>query len=106
MEIQEKTKPEQLQNVGRAKVNKLTVNDKRTLHALKRRIRIDEGNKIPCLLELTPDGKLVTFEFKEWKEQDANAIGNIMQESLVDMFERNQWNEYMCNEAARILLYA
>ena len=106
LEIQEKTKPEQLQNAGRAKVNKLAVNDKRTLHALKRRIRIDEGNKIPCLLELTPDGKLVTFEFKEWKEQDVNAIGNIMQKSLVDMFERNQWNEYMCNEAARILLYA
>lgn len=106
LEIQEKTKPEQLQNAGRAKVNKLAVNDKRTLQALKRRIRIDEGNKIPCLLELTPDGKLVTFEFKEWKEQDANAIGNIMQESLIDMFERNQWNEYMCNEAARILLYA
>lgn len=104
VEIQEK-ETDQLENLGRAKINHLPETIQVKVHALPRRIRINEDNSIPCILNLTPHGNLNVIDFHSWEEIDANPLGNIMEESLVRMFERNQWPELPCNEVKRLGRY-
>ena len=92
-------------NAGRAKKNHVATNDMPVVYAYPRRIRITEDNVVPCTFDLSPKGDLIVGEFKTWEEIDANPIGNIMQESLVRMFERNQWSELPCNEVKRLGRY-
>ena len=92
-------------NAGRAKKNHVATNDMPVVYAYPRRIRITEDNVVPCMLHLSPKGDLTVAEFKTWEEKDANPIGNIMEESLVRMFERNQWSELPCNEVKRLGRY-
>lgn len=89
---------------GRARENGIgtTIDD---YYFIKRRVRIDPGNYIPCILYLTPTGGLTVSARNEWVIEDEKLIGNIMQESLVDMLERNQWNEFRCDEAEEINYY-
>ena len=92
-------------NADRAKKNHVATNDMPVVYAYPRRIRITEDNVVPCKFDLSPKGDLTVAEFKTWEEKDANPIGNIMEESLVRMFERNQWSELPCNEVKRLGRY-
>ena len=103
VEIQEKN--DTIGNTGRAKKNHVATNDMPVVYAYPRRIRITEDNVVPCKFDLSPKGDLIVGEFNTWEEIDANPIGNIMQESLVRMFERNQWSELPCNEVKRLGRY-
>ena len=92
-------------NADRAKKNHVATNDMPVVYAYPRRIRITEDNVVPCKFDLSPKGELIVGEFNTWEEKDANPIGNIMEESLVRMFERNQWSELPCNEVKRLGRY-
>ena len=70
--------------------------------ALPRRICIETDNDIRCSLDLSATGNLCLPEYHSWQEMDENSMGNIMQESLAKIFERNQWKELCCNEIARL----
>lgn len=93
-----------IQRSGRARINNLQ-SDHPIKYFVKRRIRIDEGNEVPCLLELSPSGNLCVSDMAEWTDCDNHAMGNIMNESLVSMFERNQWEAYRCDEKGKIGVY-
>lgn len=41
------------------------------------------------MLELSSKGNLCLPEYDSWEDVDKNAMGNIMQDSLVKIFERN-----------------
>ena len=103
VEIQERN--DTIGNADRAKKNHVATNDMPVVYAYPRRIRITEDNVVPCKFDLSPKGELIVGEFNTWEEKDANPIGNIMQESLVRMFERNQWSELPCNEVKRLGRY-
>lgn len=92
----------QLVNVGRATQTDVAMKDTRKVHALPRRICIETDNDIRCSLDLSATGNLCLPEYHSWQEMDENSMGNIMQESLVKIFERNQWKELCCNEIARL----
>ena len=102
IEMQERN--DTIGNMGRAKKNHLATKDTRKVYAYPRRIRFVR-NKVLCRLELSPKGGLTIVDFNTWEEIDANPIGNIMEESLVRMFERNQWSELPCNEVKRLGRY-
>ena len=93
---------DRLVRAGRAIQTGVAIGDNRKIHALPRRICIEEDNVIKCMLKLSSKGNLYLQEYDSWEEIDANAMGNIMQESLVKIFERNQWKELCCNEIARL----
>ena len=95
----------QLVNVGRATQTCVAKKDTRKVHALPRRICIETDNDIRCSLDLSATGNLCLPEFQSYEEMDENILGNIMQESLVKIFERNQWKELCCNEIARLGRY-
>lgn len=93
---------DRLVKAGRAVQTGVAESDFRKFHALPRRICIEPNNIIKCTLRLTSEGNIVLPEFDSWQEMDENSMGNIMQESLVKIFERNQWSELCCNEIARL----
>lgn len=93
---------DRLVKAGRAVQTGVAESDFRKFHALPRRVYINEYNAIGCMLELSAQGNLYLPEYNSWKDIDANSIGNIMNESLVKIFERNQWKELCCNEIARL----
>ena len=91
-----------IENVGRAVQTGVATEDWKTIHALPRRIYINEFNAIGCMLKLSSKGNLYLWEYDSWEDIDKNSMGNIMQESLVKIFERNQWKELCCNEISKI----
>lgn len=93
---------DRLVRAGRAVQTGVAESDFRKFHALPRRVYINEYNAIGCMLELSAQGNLYLPEYNSWKDIDANSIGNIMNESLVKIFERNQWKELCCNEIKKI----
>lgn len=93
---------DRLVKAGRAVQTGVAESDFRKFHALPRRICIEPNNIIKCTLRLTSEGNIVLPEFDSWQEMDENSMGNIMQESLVKIFERNQWSELCCNEITKI----
>lgn len=93
---------DRLVKAGRAVQTGVAESDFRKFHALPRRVYINEYNAIGCMLELSAQGNLYLPEYNSWKDIDANSIGNIMNESLVKIFERNQWSELCCNEIKKI----
>ena len=93
---------EKLVRAGRAVQTGVAIGDNRKVHALPRRICIETDNDIRCSLDLSATGNLCLPEYHSWQEMDENSMGNIMQESLVKIFERNQWSELCCNEIARL----
>lgn len=93
---------DRLVKAGRAVQTGVAESDFRKFHALPRRVYINEYNAIGCMLELSAQGNLYLPEYNSWKDIDANSIGNIMNESLVKIFERNQWKELCCNEIKKI----
>ena len=93
---------EKLVRAGRAIQTGVAIGDNRKVHALPRRICIETDNDIRCSLDLSATGNLCLPEYHSWQEMDENSMGNIMQESLVKIFERNQWKELCCNEIARL----
>ncbi len=95
-------KPEQVVNEGRAVQTGVATEDITKVHALPRRIYINEFNAIGCMLKLSSKGNLYLWEYDSWEDIDKNSMGNIMQESLVKIFERNQWKELCCNEIGRL----
>ena len=101
LDLHGEIKPEQVINEDRAMQTGIATDDWRTIHATPRRIYINEYNSVVCQLFLTCTGNLYVPEFHSWKDIDDNSIGNIMNESLVRMFERNQWTEICCNESTK-----
>lgn len=93
---------DRLVKAGRAVQTGVAESDFRKFHALPRRVYINEYNAIGCMLELSAQGNLYLPEYNSWKDIDANSIGNIMNESLVKIFERNQWKELCCTEIKKI----
>lgn len=91
-----------IENVGRAVQTGVATEDITKVHALPRRIYINENNAVVCELYLSCTGDLYLSEFHSWEDIDENSMGNIMQESLVKIFERNQWKELYCNEIGRL----
>lgn len=64
----------------------------------KYRLLIGKEDYVHCILDLTYDGKLAFIDCKEWSVIDKNIIGDIMNETLDVIMERNQWEEYQCRE--------
>lgn len=83
---------------GNAQVNHLSKVVRVSDEIYRHRLFIDENNCVNCSVRLSHDGKLGFFDCNEWEIIDQNIIGDIMNESLEMILERNQWQEYQCRE--------